>query len=667
MSIHFGVDYYPEHWPKERWETDAKLMQEMGVQVVRMAEFSWFKMEPAEGEFHFEWLEEAVALLDRYGIKSILGTPTAAPPAWIIEKNPEIQPIDRQGRRRHFGGRHHDCQSNEAYRAHIKRFVTAFSKKFADNPGVIGWQIDNEFGNSHFDLCMCDSCKAKFQKWLKGKYNTIEKLNDAWGTAFWSQGYNNFSQISTPLITAVGENPSAMLDWKCFCSDLIVDFAKWQIDIIRANCPGHFITHNYMCFDNKVNYYDLGKLLDFVSNDIYPAGHWQRQPHSPESELAACHDVVRNYKKKPFWMMEQQSGMAGWEIMGRALEPGQMSAWAMQSVAHGADAVVFFRWRTCAMGTEQYWHGILGHSGKPGRIYNEAKQLTHTFAKHMDEFEGAMPHPEVAIVHSFRQNYAFDIQPNHPELRYVEQLQKYYKALYDKKIPVDFVEDTDDLSKYKLVIAPLQYLMTPELEQHYIDYVTNGGHLVLTMRTGVKDEFNLCMTDRELPGKLGEICGIEVPEYDCLLETTGGVFFDSREYEVEKWCDIITLKNAKQIAEYSTGFYRQSPAITENTYGNGITWYVGTEPGEDLMADLAAYFVKVCNIEMLGTASEDVEMMTRESEDKIWLFVINHTNEPQVYHLHEMYTLLEGEKEEFLKPYEVHLFVKNNRGYSSRY
>lgn len=400
MGIHFGVDYYPEHWPRERWETDAKLMQEMGVQVVRMAEFSWFKMEPAEGEFHFEWLEEAVALLDKYGIKSILGTPTAAPPAWIIEKNPEIQPIDRQGRRRHFGGRHHDCQSNQTYRAHIKRFVTAMSQKFADNPGVIGWQIDNELGNSHGDLCMCDSCKARFQKWLEEKYKTIEALNDAWGTAFWSQGYNSFSQVSTPLITAVGENPSAMLDWKCFCSDLIVDFAKWQADIIRENCPKHFITHNYMCFDNKVDYYDLGELLDFVSNDIYPAGHWQKQPHQPESELAASHDVIRGYKKKPFWMMEQQSGMAGWEIMGRALEPGQMSAWAMQSVAHGADAVVFFRWRTCAMGTEQYWHGILGHSGNPGRIYREAKQLTHTFAKYMDEFEGSMPNPEVAIVHN---------------------------------------------------------------------------------------------------------------------------------------------------------------------------------------------------------------------------------------------------------------------------
>lgn len=666
MGIHFGVDYYPEHWPKERWETDAKLMQEMGVQVVRMAEFSWFKMEPSEGEFHFEWLEEAVALLDEYGIKSILGTPTAAPPAWIIEKNPEIQPIDRQGRRRHFGGRHHDCQSNAVYRAHIKRFVNAFSKRFANNPGVIGWQIDNELGNSHGDLCMCNSCKALFQKWLAKKYGTVERLNDAWGTAFWSQGYNSFSQVGTPLLTAVGENPSAMLDWKCYCSDLIVNFAKWQAKIIRANCPNHFITHNFMCFDNKVNYYDLGKLMDFVSNDIYPAGHWQKQPHQPESEIAASHDVIRSYKKKPFWMMEQQSGMAGWEIMGRALEPGQMSAWAMQSVAHGADAVVFFRWRTCAMGTEQYWHGILGHSGNPGRIYNEAKELTHKFARYMEEFEGAMPNPEVAIVHSFRQNYAFDIQPNHPQLRYVEQLQKYYKVFYDKKIPVDFVQDTDDFSKYKLVIAPLQYLMTPKLEQHYMDYVANGGNLVLTMRTGVKDATNLCMTDRELPGRLGELCGIEVPEYDCLLETTGGVLYGKKDYVIEKWCDIIELKGATQIAEYSTGFYKQTPAITENIYQNGIAWYVGTEPGEELMEDLVAYFVEKSSVVTLGTAADGVEMMTRENEEQIWLFVINHTNDEQVYHLHEWYTMVEGEKEGALKPYEVQLFVKNKRNQPSK-
>lgn len=661
MGIHFGVDYYPEHWPRERWETDAKLMREMGVQVVRMAEFSWFKMEPREGEFHFEWLEEAVALLGAHGIKTVLGTPTAAPPAWIIEGNPEIQPIDRQGRRRHFGGRHHDCQSNAAYRAHIKRFVTAMSQKFADNPHVIGWQIDNELGNSHGDLCMCGSCRARFQSWLARKYGTVERLNDAWGTAFWSQGYNSFSQVGTPLITAVGENPSAMLDWKCFCSDLIVDFAKWQADIIRENCPKHFITHNYMCFDDKVNYYDLGALLDFVSNDIYPAGHWQKQPHQPEYELAACHDVVRSYKKQPFWMMEQQSGMAGWEIMGRALEPGQMSAWAMQSVAHGADAVVFFRWRTCAMGTEQYWHGILGHSGRPGRTYEEAKALTHRFTKHMDEFEGSMPCPEVAIVHNFRQNYALQIQPNHPRLRYVEQLYKYYKPFYDSKIPVDFVQDTEDLTGYKLVIAPLQYLMTPQLEQHYMEYVANGGCLVLTMRTGVKDAENICMTDRELPGRLGDLCGIEVPEYDCLLETAGGVRYNGGAYEIEKWCDIISLNGANAIAEYTTGFYRGTPAITENAYGKGTVWYVGTEPGEELMTELAAHFIRQSGAASLGTAADDVEMMTRTKGQRTWLFVINHAGGERTYSLNGTYTLLEGEKEGALAPYEVQLWERSER------
>lgn len=662
MGIHFGVDYYPEHWPRERWATDARLMQEMGVQVVRMAEFSWFKMEPKKGEFHFEWLEEAIALLEGYGIKTVLGTPTAAPPAWIIEENPEILPIDTQGRIRHLGGRHHDCQSNPAYREHIRRFVTAMTKRFADNPAVIGWQIDNELGNSHFDLCMCDSCKARYQEWLEKKYGTIETLNDAWGTAFWSQGYNSFSQIGTPLITAVGENPSAMLDWKCFCSDLIVDFAKWQADIIRENCPNHFITHNYMCFDNKVNYYDLGELLDFVSNDIYPAGNWQKQPHQPDAEMAASHDVIRGYKKQPFWMMEQQSNIAGWGTMGRAVDPGQMSAWAMQSVAHGADAVVFFRWRTCAMGTEQYWHGILGHSGKPGRVYEEAKALTHRFAPYMEEFEGSMPRPEVAIVHSFRQDYAFQVQPNHPDLWYVGQLHKYYKAFFDKKIPVDFVQDMDDFSKYKLVVAPLQYLMTPELEQHYIDYVANGGNLILTMRTGVKDANNICMTDRELPGRLGDICGIEIPEYDCLFHKECAVLFGKKEYKTEKWADIITLTDAKAIAEYTTSFYKETPAITENTYEQGKVWYVGTEPSDELMADFMEHVVDSIDIKRLGAAPEGVELMTRENDGQIWLFVINHTNEEKVYKLNDTYKMLEGEKEDYLKPYEVQLFVKNKYG-----
>ena len=258
--------------------------------------------------------------------------------------------------------------------------------------------------------------------------------------------------------------------------------------------------------------------------------------------------------------------------------------------------------------------------------------------------------------------WTFQIQPNHPDLWYVGQLHKYYKAFFDKKIPVDFVQDTDDLSKYKLVVAPLQYLMTPELEQHYIDYVENGGHLILTMRTGVKDANNICMTDRELPGRLGDICGISIPEYDCLFEKECSILFGKKEYKTEKWTDIITLNGAKAIAEYTTSFYREVPAITENTYESGKVWYVGTEPSEELMADFMEQVIESCDINRLGTASEGVEMMTRENDGQIWLFVINHTNEEKVYKLNDKYKILEGDRKDYLKPYEVQLFVKNKYG-----
>ena len=308
-ELTMGTCYYPEHWDKKLWADDLDRMKKAGISVIRIAEFAWSKVEPEEGVFTYDFFDEFLDLCSEKQMKVIFGTPTATPPAWLTEKYPEVLNARKDGVLLRHGGRRHYNYNSPVYQRLCARVVEREAAHYAKHPAIVGWQIDNELGNSHGDLCMCDSCKARFQQWLEKKYGDIETLNDAWGTAFWSQGYNTFSQISTPLITAVGENPSAMLDWKCFCSDLIVDFAKWQADIIRENCPNHFITHNYMCFDDKVNYYDLGELLDFVSNDIYPAGYWQEQPHQPDSDIAASHDVVRSYKKKPFWIMEQQAGM----------------------------------------------------------------------------------------------------------------------------------------------------------------------------------------------------------------------------------------------------------------------------------------------------------------------------------------------------------------------
>lgn len=658
--IHFGVDYYPEHWPRERWDLDADLMQKMGVQVVRMAEFSWHKMEPSEGTFDFKWLDEIIEIMDSHGIKTVLGTPTAAPPAWLANKYPEILPVDRMGIVHGFGGRHHDCQSNKVYREKVRIIVTEMAKHYCNNPGVIGWQPDNELGNSHDDLCTCDSCRKAFQIWLEKKYSNVDRLNEAWGTAFWSQEYNSFSEVFAPRITVAGENPSQMLDWRCFHSDLIIDFFKWQADIIRKFCPDHFITHNYMGFADTVDYYGLSELVDWASHDQYPSGFWNQDGMCPPHVLAAQLDGIRSYKKKPFWIMEQQAGITGWGEMGRLPEPGQISMWSLQSIAHGADAIVYFRWRTCAMGTEQYWHGILPHSGIPGRTYAELTDMVNKMRPVMEEIKGSMPANKAAIVFSFRQNYALRTQKQSRYLEYIDQIYKYYKAFYDSNVSVDFVSDDDDISEYSLVVAPLQYLMTPELENKYIQYVENGGTLLLTMRTGVKNADNICMTDMPLPGKLATITGCTISEYDALYGAKINVKTDvPGKYEATVWADLLDCaEDTEVLAVYDDDiFYKGVPVITKHPYGEGFCFYVGTEPDENLMKYVIGKAVRTAKADVSHNADSGIEITSRVGNGHEYTFIINHTGKTGHYDGVEG-TLIYGETKGLINPHGVHIVKK---------
>lgn len=655
MKVRFGADYYPEHWPRQRWQTDAKLMKEMGIDVIRMAEFSWAKMEPSLGNYNYGWLDEAIELMGNYGLKTVLCTPTATPPAWIIGQTPEILPVDSKGVIRGFGGRHHDCQSNPVYRAHIQRIVTVMAKRYKDNPNVIGWQIDNEFGNSHEDLCHCPSCRSSFQRWLADKYGNIAHLNSRWGTVFWSQTYDKFEQVPTPMMTPNSHNPSLLLDWKRFHSDLIVEFQQFQLDIIRDICKNQFVTHNLMGLFGLIDYFDLGKNLDFVSHDQYPTGYFDNpQPGKSLERMSAELDLIRGVKQQTFWIMEQQSGPTGWEILGRTPRPGQLALWAAHTVAHGADTVVFFRWRACSFGTEEFWHGILPHNGIPGRRYDELKKVVSQLAPLMSEFEGALPESEVAILHSYEQNWAFEIQPHHPELNYIDQTLKYYKALYEAQIPIDFVNDKADLSKYKLLIAPLQFIMNKDREDQLKDYVKQGGHLVLTMRTGVKNMDNVCMTDRHLPGGLGDLLGIEIRDYDCLRAMDMGVELNGKIYRSVKWCDIITPTTAKVIATYTEDFYAGTSAITVSEAGYGKAYYVGTEPDEGLMAEFIDLVVQTSGISSVGNAPKGVELARRRTPDFDYIFALNHTDQNQSLEVPENWSLVLGGIE--LAPYGVAVF-----------
>lgn len=651
----FGVDYYPEHWPRERWQTDASLMRQMGVKVARMAEFSWHKLEPKEGEYSFGWLDEVIALLAEYGISTVLGTPTAAPPAWLVNAHPEILPVDTQGRVRGFGGRHHDCQSSPVYREYVREIVTAMARHFASNPNVIGWQVDNELGNSHGDLCTCQSCRSAFQSWLRKRYGTVQELNRAWGTAFWSQEYNDFGEVFAPRITVTGENPSAMLDWKRFHSDLITDFCAEQTAILHKECPNKFITHNFMGFADTVDYYKLASQLDFVSHDQYPTCFCNAEPFIGPAAAAAPLDVVRGYRNAPFWVMEQQAGPTGWQVLGRTPAPGELRLWTAQSIAHGADTVVYFRWRSCTVGTEQYWHGILPHSGKPGRRYAELKKTAQEFAPLMRQMEGAMPQNEVGMVHSFEQGYAFAIQPHHPQLSYTNELLRYYRALYSQNIPVDFVPENGDFARYKLLIAPLQFIMTPELAAKYRAYVQNGGHLLLTMRTGVKDENDLCITESELPAFLTDVAGVTVADYDCLrdgpVKTTQG--------SGSLWADILATEPDTQVlARYGANFYAGEPCATQHAYGEGRCYYIGTAPDDAWCKNMFAQAAAAVGVGPLGSAESGVELAAREKNGTRWIFALNHNAAAASFEPKDGWELLFGDGTEAgkLPPYGVQVF-----------
>ena len=621
-KLHIGSSYYPEHWPEERWPEDIRLMREAGMTVARLGEFAWSSLEPSSGDFHLDWLERVISQLAASGIASVLGTPTAGPPAWLASQYPDLLAVDEYGRRAQIGNRCHYCVNSPEFHAAVGQIVRAMAERFGSNPNVIGWQIDNEFHR----VCYCDRCRTLFQDFLQARYGSLDDLNERWSTSYWSQTYSAWEQIPIPIGP---HNPGLMLEFKHFITESYRRFQRLQVDHLRPCIPENvWITHNFMKWFDGYDHYAMSEDLDIASWDWYVG-----MGHNDYLSSGVLHDLVRGFKRRNFWLIETQPGSINWKPINTTLDRGEARAMAWHAVGHGADAVVYWQWRSALGGQEQLHGTLVDQSGRPRPFYEEAQQLGKDFERISPILAGSKIRASVAMLNDYDSLWAIQWQPHHRDFDYVEHFTRYYRPLASLNVPVDVISarglvDAGTLAGYKLIIAPALLVQDPKMVNTLQEYVSRGGHLVLTARSGMKDEFNALLPQRQ-PGGLGEIAGVEVEDYYALQDPVPviGTWFEGQS---SLWAERLALtgkKNARVIARYrkSNGWLDDQIAISVNGFGTGLVYYVGAYLDEAAQQAFFARLLKTAKVTTIVTPP-GIEIRTREgSENGETLYiVINH-------------------------------------------
>ena len=594
----FGVCYYPDHWDKNEWKNHAKLMNEAGINTVRTGDFAWGIMEPEEGKFDFSLFDEAIELLSEYGIKTILCTPTAGPPKWLVNKYYILQ-RDRYGRVENWGSRREACANSEDYRQRSAVITEEMVKHFADNPNVIAWQIDNEFGCHESTRCYCENCRKKFGKWLKKKYGTIENLNKIWGTAFWSLGFDSFDDIILPVYNSCepennhswSHNPSLDLEYRRFASDSWVDYQKMQIDIIKKYTDKP-VTHNFMGHFSDLDYYDN-----------YPDNQWG---DSEYEYVSMAHENMYGLKNNNFIVAEQESGPCGWDFMGATPEPGQLRLWTYQALAHGGDGIIYFRFKALHYGMEQYWYGILDHDGIPRRRYFEIQKIGQELKKLEPYIVGKRNKYDALIVKTYDNVWSHQIKRHAKAFDYRNLLYSYYKANAD--LNINTAVSKGKYEDYKIVYMPAYNIIHSEEIEKITEYVKNGGILVTTFRSGTRDIYNNLFTST-LPCAFATLAGIEVEEFSALRKPAHIEGIVSSEATI--WCDIIKPITAETLCSYSDRYFKDKAAITVNDFGKGKVYYIGCDLEEEALKGFIRYISEKAGIKITD-APDGVEIVHRD-------------------------------------------------------
>ncbi len=628
-----GGDYNPDQWldyPNVLSE-DMRLMKLGHCNEMTLGVFAWSALEPEEGKFTFEWMDKVLDDIHKAGGKVLLATPSGARPAWLAEKYPEVLRVTERGERNWYGERHNHCYTSPIYREKVKIINQKLAERYKDHPALIGWHLSNEYGGS----CYCDLCKDAFRKWLKNKYGNIKKLNAEWWNSFWSHTFNNFDQINPPSPLGESHVHALILDWKRFVSQQTADFAKHEYESVKHITPDIPATTNLMGFDQRLNYRDIVKSIDFVSWDNYPT--WGGTPDRDiyvAQYSAMTQDLMRSLNGRPYFLMESTPSLVNWKPINKLKRPKIHMLSSLQAIAHGSDSVQYFQWRKSRGSYEKFHGAVIDHVGTENtRVFKDVTAVGERLEK-LDEIVGTVVDSKVGLLYDWDNQWALDMaggfQLNDKKISTVNH--NIYSSLWSKGIDVDMIgSESHDFSKYKVIFAPMRYMVSDALGEKFKEFVKNGGILLCTYMTAMVNENDLCHLGGWPGAGLREVFGIWNEEIDSLNngETNIVKLKDGTEIEAIDYCELIHAEGAEVLATYDSDFYKGMPAFTVNNYGKGKAYYVAFRDYGGFTKKVVYDILAEAGIESKfdGELKRGVTAHSRTDGENVYVFLENYTSE----------------------------------------
>ena len=579
-----GVDYYPEQWGLEVLDEDLDSIIELGANLIRIADFAWDRFEPNDNEYDFSFFDEVIKRAKAKGLHILMCVPTATIPSWLYHQDKEIMNENEYGYRQPFGARRGHCFNNDHYQNKATSLAKTMARHYKDEDAIVAWQVDNEIGHESSDMCYCETCHKKFINYLENKYNDIDELNQRWGTSFWTHTYQNFKQIPLPRPSFTAQNPSLRLEWERFRSKSAADFIKMMVEAVKSEDTNHPVTHDFEggTISKHFSPFEVAKCLDFVSYNNYPVWGGQPAPMS-DSDLAFTVDFARGFKQEKIWVTEAIMGAQGHNDIGYAPKPGEAKSWALSSLDHGVENIIFFRFRGFNKGAEQFCFGIIDTDNKKRRKFYE----TQSFFNEVKDREIEYPKSDVCLVYDYDSKSSMAIQRQSDVFDYEKECQKLYKQIYSRGMNCDIIDSSKSFDNYKLVILPYMIIMSDEFKERLKSYVKKGGRVVMTPRTAFKDIDNNLVFNKSLPVDLQDLTGIEIEEQESLLNgQSSACVYKNKEYKGYVFEEMLKTDTADTLIKWHNNGFGDYAAASVNDYGQGKCYYLGSSFEEDLLKEI---------------------------------------------------------------------------------